>query len=163
MNHTPDPGLADHHRRPDGADDDTVAAVGALSEALETVERARGHLFGFHQLTGSADLKLGEAVEQLEKAGHTELAAAVKRDLVGRNVLPGRWTFQIVDEYEDGYYSAFRHWERKVRDELLDGRRHIAEAEMKADRVTPDHPDHTMAPPDTPGSSGSSDSSGSAD
>lgn len=148
MNQTPDPGLAAHHRRPAGVGDDTVAAVGAVTEALETVERARGHLYDFHQLTGSADLKLGEAVDKLEEAGHTELAAAVRRELVGRNVLPGRWTFQVVDEYDDGYYSAFRHWERTVRDELLDGRRHVAEAEMKADRVTPDHPDHAMAPSD---------------
>lgn len=150
MNQTPDPGLSEQHRRPEGASDDTVAAVGALTEALETVERARGHLFDFHQLTGSADLKLGEAADKLEQAGHTEVAEAVRRELVGRNVLPGRWTFQMVDEYEDGYYAAFRHWERKVRDDLLDGRRHVAEAEMKADRVTPDHPDHTMAPSDSP-------------
>lgn len=143
-----EPGLPERNRRPDGASDKTVAAVGAVTEALETVERARGHLYDFHQLTGSADLKLGDAADKLAEAGHTELADAIRRDLIGRNVLEGRWTFQVVEEYDDGYYTAFRDWERKVRDDLLDGRRHVAEAEMKADRVTPDHPDHTMAPPD---------------
>src|SRR5690606_3294937 len=36
-------------RRPAGVDDDTVAAVGKLGEALEWVERARGRLYDFHQ------------------------------------------------------------------------------------------------------------------
>ena len=53
---------APEHRRPDGVDDATVEAVGRLTEALETVERARGHLYSFHQLTGEADFKIGDAV-----------------------------------------------------------------------------------------------------
>ena len=32
-------------RRPDGVSDETVEAAGAVSEALEFVERARGHLY----------------------------------------------------------------------------------------------------------------------
>ena len=62
------------HRRPEGVDDATVEALGKLSEALEVVEDARGHLYGFHRLTGTADLALGEAVDLLREAGHAELA-----------------------------------------------------------------------------------------
>ncbi|WP_258065569.1 hypothetical protein [Rathayibacter tritici] len=51
------------HLRPEGLDDATVAALGKLSEALETIEPSRGLLYGFHRLTGSADLALGEAVD----------------------------------------------------------------------------------------------------
>ena len=40
--------------RPAGVDDATVEATGKLSEALEWVERARGHLYEFHQLMGRA-------------------------------------------------------------------------------------------------------------
>lgn len=119
------------HRRPPGTDDATVRAVGELTEALETVERARGHLYAFHQLTGHAHLVLGQAVEELHDAGHVDLAAAVSDALLGRDVLPGRWTFQVVEEYDSGYYRVFGEWERRVRDELMDGRRHVAEAEMK--------------------------------
>lgn len=36
-------------------DDATVAAAGKLSEALEIVEHARGLLYGFHRLCGSAE------------------------------------------------------------------------------------------------------------
>jgi hypothetical protein len=41
----------------------TVEAVGKLTEALETTEIARGHLYAFHQLTGSADFKVEEAID----------------------------------------------------------------------------------------------------
>ena len=106
------------HSTPPGVSDATVEALGALSEALETVERARGHLYTFHQLTGEADLALGDAVDQLREAGHADVAARISGDLVGRNVLPGRWTFQIVEEYDDGYWQVFREHERRAREEL---------------------------------------------
>ncbi|MGN6574839.1 MAG: hypothetical protein ACTHKG_04055 [Nocardioides sp.] len=134
------------HLVPAGVDDATVEAVGKLTEALETTERARGHLYTFHQLTGSADLELGEAVDLLRKAGHGDLADSIEHDLVGRNVLPGRWTFQIVEDYDDTYWSAFRETERRVRELLTGGRRHLFEAGMKEDRRTHGHPDHTARP-----------------
>ena len=137
---------APEHRRPDGVDDATVEAVGRLTEALETVERARGHLYSFHQLTGEADFKIGDAVDQLREAGHVELADRLDRDIVGRNVIAGRWTFQIVEEYDDTYWSAVRDAEREVREALVGGRRHLAEAELKEERRTHGHPDHTARP-----------------
>lgn len=142
---------APEHRVPDHVDRETVEAVGRLTEALETVERARGHLYTFHQLTGSADLALGDAVEQLRAAGHRAIADDLERELVGRNVIPGRWTFQIMEEYDDTYWSVFRDTERRVRETLTDGRRHLFEAGMKEDRRTHGHPDHTATPESTPG------------
>jgi hypothetical protein len=124
------------HRRPDGVDDATVAALGKLSEAFEVVEEARGHLYAFHRRCGTADLTLGEAVDQLRDAGQGDLADRIERDLVGRNVLEGRWSFQVVEEYDETYYSAFRDLEQAAREELADGRRHLFEAEMKEERRT---------------------------
>src|SRR5690606_30043015 len=129
-----------------GGDDRAVEAAGKISEALETIERARGHLYSFHQLTGTADLQLGDAVDLLREAGQEELAARVETELLGRNVLEGRWTFQIVEEYDDGYYSAFREAERLVRDRLAGGRRHVHEARMKEDRRTRGRRHHEQAP-----------------
>src|SRR5262245_44145695 len=94
---------APQHRRPEGVDDATVEALGKLSEALEVVEDARGSLYRFHRLTGMADLTLGDAVDLLRSAGHAELADLLDAELLGRNVLEGRWTFQVVEEYDDGY------------------------------------------------------------
>lgn len=126
----PDP----EHRRPPGLDDATVDALGKLSEALETVERARGHLYAMHQLTGHADLMLDDAVELFRSAGHDQIADRIARDLIGRNVIEGRWTFQIVEDYDDGYYALFREMEAQARTDLADGRRHLYEAEMKERR-----------------------------
>ncbi|HET7691422.1 MAG TPA: hypothetical protein VFK41_13640 [Nocardioidaceae bacterium] len=134
---------APEHRSPAGLDDATRDAVGRLTEAIETTERARGHLYSFHQLTGTADLQIGDAVQQLRDAGHAEIADRIERDVVGRNVIPGHWTFQIVEAYDDTYWSALRGVEREVREQLTEGRRHLHEAAMKEDRRTHGHPDHT--------------------
>lgn len=141
-------GPAPHHRRPDGTSDATVVALGKLSEAFEAVEEARGHLYTFHRRSGTADLMLGDAVDLLREAGHGDLAEQIDRDLVGRNVLPGRWTFQIVEEYDDGYYAAFRSWEQQARGRLVAGRRHLYEAEMKEDRRTDGVDGHEATPQD---------------
>lgn len=136
------------HRRPQGVSDGTVSALGKLSEALEAVEDARGHLFAFHRLCGTADLTLGEAVAELREAGHTDLADEVERELVGRNIVEGRWSFQLVEEYDDGYYSVFKSLEKQARDQLVEGRRHLFEAEMKEDRRTPGARHHEAVPDD---------------
>ena len=135
------------HRRPDGVDDNTVEAVDTVTRALETVEAARGHLVQWHRLTGTGDTQLREAVEQLRSAGHTELADRVEHDLVGLNVIEGRWTFQVLEEYDDGYVNAWRTTERQVREELVEGKRHLMEAEMKETYRTHDLPGHEAVPP----------------
>ncbi|MFC8274253.1 hypothetical protein ACFUJR_17340 [Streptomyces sp. NPDC057271] len=134
------------HQRPDGVSDATVEALGSLSKALETTERARGHLYAFHQLTGTADLELDRAVHLLREAGHGRWADRVEREITGRNVIPGRWTFQIIEEYNDTYYEPFRETERRARAELAHGVDHLYEAEMKEARRTHGHSDHTARP-----------------
>lgn len=136
--------MTDRYERPDGLDDVTVEALGKLSEALETVERVRGHLYEAHQLTGTADFQLDEAVSLFRKGGHTEVAERIARELIGRNVIPGHWTFQIVDEFDEGYYAEFRAVEQDARTELAGGRRHLYEAELKERRRTRGRPGHEM-------------------
>ena len=131
--------------RPD-LDDDTVAALGKLSESLETVEQARGLLYGFHQLTGKADLLLQEAVGQFRDAGHTELADDLERDLVGRNVIADRWTFQVVEDFDAHYWTTFRAFDERARSTLADGDRHVLEARMKQRERTAGHPRHEAGP-----------------
>jgi hypothetical protein len=134
------------HATPEGVDDATVDALGKLSEALETVEIARGHLYAFHQLTGSADIELQGAVKALREAGHDELATRIDRELVGRNVIGGRWTFQIVEDYDDGYWTLFHDLERTARDQLAGGRRHLYESRLKQAERTHGEPGHEATP-----------------
>ncbi len=119
------------HPRPAGTDDATVDAVGKVSAAFEVVENARGFLYGFHRMSGEADLALQEALAALRAAGHDELAAEIDEVLVGRDVVPGMWTFQLVEAYDEHYYQVFRAVDALVRDRLSDGRPHVFEAEMK--------------------------------
>ncbi|WP_431900710.1 hypothetical protein [Micromonospora chalcea] len=134
------------HTRPQGCDDTTVEALGELSKALETIHRVRGHLYSAHQLVGGADLTLDRVVTLLREAGHDETADRVEHELLGRNLLPGRWTFQIMEEFDDGYYAAFQEIERDAREKLAGGRRHIYEAEMKERRRTHGMPGHEATP-----------------
>jgi hypothetical protein len=136
------------HQVPPGVDDATVDALGLLSKALETVERVRGHLYSFHQMSGTADLQLGDAIEALREAGHRELADRIDEELLGRNVIAGRWTFQIVEDYDDGYYATFRCLEEEARSALAGGRRHLYEARMKEARRTHGRSGHEATPAD---------------
>lgn len=138
----------DRWARPEGSDDATVEAAGKVSEALEWVERARGHLYEFHQLMGHADGVFGEAADALRAAGHDRLADRLQTDVVGRNVLAGRWTFQIVEEFDDDYYEPVKATERAVCDGLMGGRRHVYEAELKEQRRTQGRRYHESRPGD---------------
>jgi hypothetical protein len=150
----PDP----DHRRPEDADDATVEAAGKVSEAFEWMIRARGSLYTFHQQMGHADLTLGEGVDQLRAAGHHDLADRLAEEWVGRNALPDRWTFEIVEAFDDTYWRVASDLEREVRETLMGGRRHVHESEMKAARR--DGSDDAAAPgprddvEDTPGEAG---------
>lgn len=133
-------------RRPAGVSDAAVTAAGRMTEALETLMRAQGHLYSLHQLIGHSDLQLDEVCELLREAGAEDLAEEIERDLLGRNVLAGRWTFQVVEEFEDGYMSLFRAKEQAVRDALTGGRRHVHESEMKERRRSGDRTGHEAEP-----------------
>jgi hypothetical protein len=111
-----------------------VDAVGKSSEALEYVERARGHLYAFHQLIGRADFLFEESAIRLTDAGHRAEAAPLWRGLVGRDVLEGRWTFEIVERFDDDYYDAARSEVARLEQALVGGRRHAHEEELRKGR-----------------------------
>jgi hypothetical protein len=140
-----EPVKATEHRTPEGVSEATIEGVGRLSEAFEYIERAKGHLYSFHQLMGRADFLVEEAADLLREAGHTAFAERLATELVGRNVLDGRWTFQVVEEFDDTYYEFFRGLERESR-ELTGGVRHLYEARMKEQRRSQGHPEHTADP-----------------
>ena len=115
---------------------------------LEEWEAATAGVIPLRVLTLRSEIAKPLLSEGLRRAGHTDLADRIDRELVGRNVLQGRWTFQIMEEYDDGYYATFKELERVARDELVGGRRHLYEAEMKEDRRSPGDPGHEAVPHD---------------
>src|SRR6478735_9003188 len=128
-------------------DDALVEAIGKASEALEYVERARGHLYEFHQLMGHADLEFGNAADLLAGCGQQRDADAMRNDIVGRNVLDGRWTFQVVEEFDDLYYRSVVEAVRGLERRLMNGHRHVHEARLKEERRTRDRVGHESRPP----------------
>ena len=135
------------NERPEGVDDATVEAVGKLSEAIEWLERARGDLYAFHQMIGHLDFQLSDAATMLRRAGHIECAEELEREGIGRNVLDGRWTFQVIEEFEDTYYTPLSELERTIRQQLMAGRRHVYEAELKEQRRSEGRAAHESRPP----------------
>ncbi len=139
--------MDDEHVRPAGVTDETVVALGKLSEALEWLERARGRLYDFHQMVGHLDFQMGDAVDLLREAGHADAAERVDREVVGRNVLDGRWTFQIIEEFDVLFYQPIRAVEQALRDKLVGGIRLLHEAELKERRRSGGVPGHEHRPP----------------
>ena len=144
------PGPDSAHQRPDGVSDATVEALGKLSSALDHVEDARGHLYAFHRLMGSGESTLEEAYDLIRSAsGLEEYAEAMDRDVLGRNPLPGMWSFQMVEAYDDEFYAVIKGLHQRMLDELLDGKRHIFEAEMKEARRSRGVRHHEAVPDDS--------------
>lgn len=138
----PDPA----HLPPEGVDEATIRAVGKVTAALEVVDHARGYLYGFHRLIGRADNELQTALGELEDAGHQELARTLRDEVVGRNVLEGRWSFQMMEDFDDNYWTTFREAERTVREQLVGGRRHVYESTMKERNRTRGRRGHEARP-----------------
>jgi hypothetical protein len=124
----------------------TIDAVGKATEALEYVERARGHLYAFHQLIGRADFLFEESSLQLAESGHHEEADSLWQNVVGRDVLEGRWTFEIVERFDDDYYQAAHTEVLRIEQRLVAGRRHAHEEALRQRRRLAHPPiprDHT--------------------
>ena len=134
------------HQRPEGVSDETIEALGKLSAALDHIEDARGHIYAFHRLVGSAESTLEEATAMVRAAGHADLADALDRDALGANPLPGMWSFQMVELFDDGFYARAKGLHQRALDELVEGRRHIFEAEMKELRRTAGREGHEARP-----------------
>ena len=100
---------------------------------------------------GSSERVLEEATAMLRDAGHDDLADALGADALGANPLPGMWSFQMVEAFDDGYYATVTGLERRARDELVGGRRHVFEAEMKELRRTHGRVGHEARPADVEG------------
>jgi hypothetical protein len=72
----------------------------------------------------------------LAAAGHRGEAASLWRNLVGRDVLEGRWTFQVVEGFDDDYYDAVRAELAALEASLVAGRRHAHEEQLREQRRT---------------------------
>jgi hypothetical protein len=74
---------------------------------------------------------LQDAVDRFRQCGERELADDIEAVLVGRNVIDDHWSFELVEDYDAGYWSVFRAVEEYTRTRL-GVPEHCLEAEMKS-------------------------------
>jgi len=103
----------------------------ALHEAelgLEWLRRAHGALLEFHHGTGHAMDHLARAESLFREAGRTELADALRDEHLPRGVIDGgRWSYDVVETFEEGLMEPLTGFERAAREQVADGQRHVTE------------------------------------
>ncbi|WP_460921487.1 hypothetical protein [Salinarchaeum chitinilyticum] len=113
-------------------DDETVAALHEVELGCEWLQRANGHLLQFHHATGHGMDHLAAAEEHLREAGHTELADVIRDELLPGGVVDDdRWSYDLVESFQQGLLGDVEGFEQRSRDELADGDRHVAERQQE--------------------------------
>lgn len=103
--------------------EETLQANHELLSAYEYVIRARGALYEFHHLIAQADSLFESAAKHLNEVGHPECAGYVQR-VVGRDVLPGLRTHELVEGFDDSYWRDANDAENEVRKRIMHNVRH---------------------------------------
>ncbi|WP_254863855.1 hypothetical protein [Halovivax gelatinilyticus] len=104
-------------------------------EALHEVElgfewllRAQGELIEFHHATGHGMDHLDVAESKLREAGHVELADELRTSVLPHGVVDGdRWSYDVLEDFQNTVLTEVNEFEARVRTELADGHRHVAE------------------------------------
>jgi len=112
----------------DPLDEATVEALHEVELGFEWLQRANGHLLQFHHATGHGMDHLAAAEEHLRAAGQAELADVVRDELLPRGVVDrDRWSYDVLECFQRELLADVRSFERRTRDSLAGGNRHVAE------------------------------------
>ncbi|MFC6768858.1 hypothetical protein [Natrinema soli] len=105
-----------------------LEALHEVELGLEWAQRAQGCLLEFHHATGHGMDHLSRAEELLRAAGRDDLAAAIRADLLPHGVVDDdRWSYDVLENFQESLLAETRSLERRVRRELADGERHVRE------------------------------------
>jgi hypothetical protein len=102
-------------------------ALHALQLGVEHVDRAYGHLLGFHHQVGRGMDHLADAESLFREAGHEAFADRLRDELLPAGVVDDRWSYELVEAFADGMQTDVHAFDSSVRGELVDGRRHVSE------------------------------------
>ena len=105
-----------------------LEALHEVELGLEWLQRAQGELIEFHHATGHGMDHLNDAESLLRESGHDELADALAQELLPHGVVDGdRWSYDVLESFQDTILAETEGFERRVRAELVDGDRHVRE------------------------------------
>lgn len=103
------------------------AALHELQLGIEYVHRAYGTLLQFHHELGHAMDRIGDAEDERREAGREEWADRLRDDHLPAGAISDRWTYELVEEFSDGFLEDVDTFEDEVRGELADGIGHVTE------------------------------------
>lgn len=106
-------------------------ALHALQLGVEHVHRAYGELLSCHHQTGRAMDRFETAREKLRAAGHDAFADTLRDEVLPTGAVDERWTYELVEAFEDDLHAESVAFEKRVRDALADGERHLTEREQQ--------------------------------
>jgi hypothetical protein len=112
--------------RPD-VDAQEREALHELQLGIEHIHRAYGHLLAFHHQTGRAMDRFAAAEALLDKADHGELSETIHQEILPAGVIDDRWSYELVEAFEQGFLMTVRRFEQRARKTLADGVSHVAE------------------------------------
>lgn len=107
-----------------------IEALHQLQLGKEHIRKAYGQLLGCHHEVGRGMNKIKKATEILEDCEREDLSEEVG-SIVPANATSDRWTWEIVDDFEDNLLEDVLKTDKEVREELADGQRHINEEQME--------------------------------
>jgi len=122
----------DDHHTTETPTETEQEALHRVTLGMEWLHRAHGHLLAFHHNVGHAMDHFAAAEPLLREAGHVDLADAIRAEYLPRGVVDeNRWSYDVVEDFEDGVLADMDAFETTVREQLADGQRHVAEREQE--------------------------------
>ncbi|WP_049927449.1 hypothetical protein [Halopiger goleimassiliensis] len=103
------------------------AALHECQLGIEYVNRAYGSLLAFHHHLGRAMNRMADAESALREAGHERWANELRDDHLPAGAIEDQWSYELVEEFEDGFLADLTGFEAAVRDDLADGTGHVTE------------------------------------
>ena len=108
--------------------DEACQALRSVELGVEWVHRAHGDLVGFHHKTGTAMAHLADAERELRKCGHDDLADELRDRFLPLGVIDDdRWSYDVLETYQAGFFDPLTDFSRRATDEIADGHRHVFE------------------------------------
>lgn len=98
---------------------------------VEHLHRAYGDLLSFHHQIGRVMDQMDDAERLLRDAGRETYANELRDEHLPAGVVGDDWTYELVEAFRTDFLAAISEFEEDLREDLADGREHVAEREQK--------------------------------
>ncbi|WP_122091057.1 hypothetical protein [Halalkalicoccus subterraneus] len=99
---------------------------------IEYLHRAYGDLLAFHHEVGHAMDRFAVAERELRALGYEGFADELRDDHLPAGAVGDAWTYELVEAFQRGMLASVVAFECDLREELAEGRSHVAERRQQA-------------------------------